>query len=123
MFVIPVYRSPGYSSVPQVNIPNTDTSIPGFKESIRGESASGQLRQHQFSLSNGLPHALMLSQVPGSNFTCGARALGNSYVNISGAHEASIQTRIEVIRFIHFELLAFLRVMAYAQDQQRERSG
>ena len=97
MFVIPVYRSTGNSSVPQISIPDTDTSIPGFKESTRGESASGQLRQHQCALSDGFPRVLMPSQVPGSNFTCGGRALGNSNVNIPGAHEASLQTRIEVI--------------------------
>jgi len=119
MFVIPVYRSPEYSSVPRVNISDIDTSIPGIKESIR-ESAPGQLRQHQFALSTGFPHGLMPSQVAGSNFTYGARTPDNSNVNILGTDEASIQTHIEVTQFIHFEL-TFLRVMAFAQVQQREQ--
>lgn len=42
--------SPGYSLLPPVNIPDKDTTSLGIKELTLGESASGQLQQHQSSV-------------------------------------------------------------------------
>ncbi|XP_020242377.1 ERAD-associated E3 ubiquitin-protein ligase HRD1B-like [Asparagus officinalis] len=90
-------RSPEYSLLPPVNILSADTSSPGFKEQPVGESASGQLHQHQFSVSNVHSHILMPSLLPGSSFNYGERALDDSDLNKSGAYETSIETRIEAL--------------------------
>lgn len=108
-FSIPLCSSPEYSVLRQAQIstPDAGTATSQSKELATGDPALGQLQQHRCASSDGCSHILMPSQVPGSRFTYGPGAIGNSDSNTSAVHEISLQSRIEVsLVIISFQLLA-----------------
>lgn len=103
------FRTPGHAFASQIHIRQGD-NLGSNNELIGGASAS--------SVTGGYPHVVMPSQVPWSSYTNSTNAVDNPNLQVSilKAHEAFIQTQIEILQ-------AELQALRQQKADQPELSG